>query len=307
MQTTSTPKRHESDTIDPSIKAQLIDSYFEAIIQGNSRVAEDVADVAIAKGIDPVEVAIEVFAPALTRVGVLWHDGTVSTAVEHRATQITSSMIERLRPRVSRRVPIGQLAIVTTVEGETHAIGARIAAEMLWSDGWEVDYLGPDTPTDDLVEFALQRNAKMVVLSVSMTEHLDKAADAIKRIKALEVQPCVLVGGPAVLSPLATEVLHKADLQVMDLRVLRSAARALIGRTLGDSLEDYLRTLGNTITELRKHRGLSQTELAKLSEIDRTYVSGVERGKQNVSLSVLLRLANALGVGVTDLLPIGEK
>ncbi len=299
---------HKNLTTDPKVVAQLIDSYFESIIQGNSRVAESVAEVAIARGMDPIGLAIEVFAPALTRVGILWHDGAISTAIEHRATQITSSLIERLRSHVNRISPHNTVAIVTTVEGEQHAIGARIAAELLWQDGWEVDYLGPDTPTRDLVDFALQRQAKLVVIGVSLSEHLDAAAEAIRALKALAPPPpSVLVGGPAVLTPIAPEVLHEADLQVTDLRTLRAAARALIGRAGNQSLESHLEALGNKVVELRKRLALSQTELANLAGIDRTYVSGVERGKQNISLSVLIRIANALGVTIGELLPAGER
>ncbi|UVM05090.1 helix-turn-helix domain-containing protein [Pseudomonas laurylsulfatiphila] len=49
---------------------------------------------------------------------------------------------------------------------------------------------------------------------------------------------------------------------------------------------------------VRKHREslrLSQEELADRAGIDRTYISGVERGARNPTLEVMQRIANALG------------
>ncbi len=44
----------------------------------------------------------------------------------------------------------------------------------------------------------------------------------------------------------------------------------------------------------RKTAGLSQEELAYQAEVDRTYISQLERQKRNVTVSVLARIANAL-------------
>jgi transcriptional regulator with XRE-family HTH domain len=48
--------------------------------------------------------------------------------------------------------------------------------------------------------------------------------------------------------------------------------------------------------------GLSQEELAHEAEVDRTYVSQVERRKRNVTIVVLARLAKALGTTPDQLL-----
>lgn len=51
-----------------------------------------------------------------------------------------------------------------------------------------------------------------------------------------------------------------------------------------------------TVKVLRKKTGLSQEQLAKKSGIDRTYISGVERGVRNITLDSLETLINALDV-----------
>lgn len=70
-----------------------------------------------------------------------------------------------------------------------------------------------------------------------------------------------------------------------------------------DELFDQLRkTLGANVKRLRREKNLSQEELAFQAEIDRTYVSQIERAVINLSLFVLHRLGIALGVQVQELL-----
>jgi len=53
---------------------------------------------------------------------------------------------------------------------------------------------------------------------------------------------------------------------------------------------------------LRLERGLSQEQLAFAAEIDLTYLGGIERGKRNPSLMVIVRIAAALKSSPRDLL-----
>lgn len=66
------------------------------------------------------------------------------------------------------------------------------------------------------------------------------------------------------------------------------------------------KNLGARIRELRTARGWSQEELGDRSGLDRTYVSGVERGVRNPTVSVLESLANGLEVRIADLFDQGS-
>lgn len=65
---------------------------------------------------------------------------------------------------------------------------------------------------------------------------------------------------------------------------------------------DVRRKLGLNVQRLRHERGLSQEALADLAGLHRTYVSGVERGVRNPTLTVIDRMAGALGVEMATLL-----
>lgn len=53
---------------------------------------------------------------------------------------------------------------------------------------------------------------------------------------------------------------------------------------------------GQNVRMLRKAAGLSQDEFADKAGVHRTFMSGIERGKQAPTIVVVERLANALGV-----------
>jgi transcriptional regulator with XRE-family HTH domain len=71
--------------------------------------------------------------------------------------------------------------------------------------------------------------------------------------------------------------------------------------------ENVQRSLGRRIRELRSKRGWTQEQFAGICGIHRTYLGHVERGEKNVSLSTVLRVANALGIRVTALFGRGRE
>lgn len=75
------------------------------------------------------------------------------------------------------------------------------------------------------------------------------------------------------------------------------------------SLESYtnkeriiMADFGQRVRQLREETGLSQEKLAELTDVHRTYISGIERGRQNISLLTMHKLAEALAVEIETLL-----
>jgi len=60
------------------------------------------------------------------------------------------------------------------------------------------------------------------------------------------------------------------------------------------------RAYGLAFRQVRGERGISQERLAELAGLDRTYVSGIERGERNPSLANLLKLATTLEVALRE-------
>lgn len=59
--------------------------------------------------------------------------------------------------------------------------------------------------------------------------------------------------------------------------------------------------VGNRIRELRQQTGLSQEKFALKIGMDRTYFASVENGKRNISIVNLEKIANGLGISLSEL------
>ncbi len=58
--------------------------------------------------------------------------------------------------------------------------------------------------------------------------------------------------------------------------------------------------LGQRVKELRQKAGMSQEELADLAQLDRTYITSVERGKRNISIVNIEKLSKALKISLKN-------
>lgn len=67
-------------------------------------------------------------------------------------------------------------------------------------------------------------------------------------------------------------------------------------------MRDWRAVFGKNVRRYRQQKRLTQEQLAFEAEIDLTYMGGIERGKRNPSLLVMVRIAEALGVQLPKLL-----
>jgi transcriptional regulator with XRE-family HTH domain len=70
---------------------------------------------------------------------------------------------------------------------------------------------------------------------------------------------------------------------------------------MSESGTTIVQRFGARVRRLRLERGVSQEAFAHAAGLDRTYVSGIERGVRNVSLRTVERVARSLEVSLGDL------
>lgn len=276
---------------------ELHQRYLEAVLRGDAVRAGAIVEQAERRGWSVEQIYLHVLAPAQAELGARWRARRLSVADEHLATEITLAQMERLRGRLAPRSSRGRHAVVACVEGEGHGIGARMLADFLLLDGWTVDYLGASTPTPDLVQLVERRGPALVALSVTQAEHLPAVTVAASALRRLSPAPRILAGGAALRGrPRAAGTLGVDAVAADALVGMHEARRLMEAGSATIPGEDYFHRLGRRVQEVRTGKGWTQQELAEAAGLDRTYISGLEHGKQNPTVGALLRLTRALEI-----------
>ena len=248
----------------------------------------------------PAAIYNSVITPAMVDLGELWHGGRITIAHEHHASQIVDSLINMVAQKSQRLSINGLRALVTSPSGENHWIGAKIFANLLFLEGWDVEYIGVDTPAEDLAIYLTEVEIDVVAFSVVLPGNIMSVEDAVSTIESLDNPPFVILGGPA-FKGFSGEIGKAAivDNSATGLTVLQGAMGIGAGKL---SLQDTLLGVGGKVLEIRRAKGMNQGELAVLAGVDRAYISLVENGKQNLTMAALFKLAEALGTSVNTLL-----
>lgn len=279
--------------------AKAREKMLTALIEGNQLEATQLVDSAIVDRWEPSSVYVNVIGHCMAEIGARWRSGKLLISTEHRATQIALRLISRAQSSYVNSRRVGLRAIVTSVEGDTHLIGGLTFADLLRVEGWEVDFLGADSPTDSIVEIVQRESPDLVGLSVTIEDYLPNAIETLAAIKELPNPPVVVIGGVVLLENSVVEADFSSINAVEAVEWVQTRFNL---NASSQNVEVMLAELGNRIKELRKDKGLSQQQLATEADLDRSYISAVENGKQNVSFATIKGISDALGIGLSDLI-----
>ena len=161
--------------------------------------AWDVLEEALASGMEPDQVLLELVGPALRSIGTLWEQGRLSVADEHRASSVAGRLIGRLGARFARRGHRRGTVILAAAPGDLHGFPVSIAANLLRWRGFDVVELGADTPSDALAETAVGE-PDLVAVGIACTAggSPQAARRAIAALRKSVPNVPVLIGGAAV-------------------------------------------------------------------------------------------------------------
>lgn len=137
----------------------------------------------------------ELLAPLLREIGDRWVRGELRPAHEHVATAVVKRvlnwMIEPPRPENS-----GPVAVIGTLAGEQHELGALLAAATAALEGWRVTFLGRDLPASDVALAARTLDAGLVAVSTVHPEDTDDMkAQLVELLDGLPSRTRVFLGG----------------------------------------------------------------------------------------------------------------
>ena len=173
-------------------------------------------------------VLFKILTPCLVDIGEAWVRGEIRITTEHFASAfLRGKLLTLLQAYPHRRN--APLILLGGAPTEQHEIGALMMAVLLRSDGYRVEFLGPDIPLDDLVEHARYEKPNLIILTATTRTSALGLTHMQEKISRLKQVPVFGYGG------LAFNVEPGLRLEVP-------------GIFLGESMDDALAKIGEILS-----------------------------------------------------------
>lgn len=176
----------------------LAGDYLTALLEARRQDAVRMVLAAIERGALTIpELYLGVFEPVLHEVGRRWQHDESTVAEEHYISAATQLVMAQLYPRIFVTERRGRTMIAGCVGAEFHEIGLRMVADLFELDGWDTYYLGASVPVESMVAAVRERDADLLALSTTLSEHEPHVREVIRALRAdpAVASVPVLVGG----------------------------------------------------------------------------------------------------------------
>lgn len=182
--------------------AELREAMIAAASEPDPAALERLLDQAFALGTTEATLR-DVVQPVLVQVGDLWESGEFNVAQEHLVSSAIRARLERLL--ADARGGVRGIAVLACAPGEQHELGLMMLGVLLRSDGWQVAYLGANTPVGDATKLARDLGADLFCVSASMTDHVDTLETGLRHAE-LPRTTRLVAGGAAVSDDVAARL-----------------------------------------------------------------------------------------------------
>ncbi len=204
---------------------------YQALIEHNEGQAGDILREA-QSSFDLKTTLMQVITPALVEIGLAWYHGKVRITTEHFASAYLRGRLLSLLQAYSVRRNAPRI-LIGCAPTEQHELGSLMFAILLRSEGYRVEFLGPDIPLDDLLDYATYEHPDMIILTATMVEAAREINNFHHKLKSIHPTPLFGYGGAAFHSQ--PELRHQIS-----------------GIYLGDSLEQGVITVSELLRSSNK-------------------------------------------------------
>jgi MerR family transcriptional regulator, light-induced transcriptional regulator len=189
----------------PARGQSFVDRALDAAVNSDPNGVEEVLTSAIAL-LPASEVVHTVISPLVREVGDRWHRGELTIAQEH----MVSDIVRRLVISVARgymRSDTAPRLVLATLSGERHELGILMCSWLAATRRYHTHYLGADCPAAEIARFALEVEARAVLISLVMPENIVPALTQLQELTAVLKGRCeVWLGGSAARQLLGGQV-----------------------------------------------------------------------------------------------------
>lgn len=192
------------------IRESIYLHYLNSLLDGDKKQCFQIVEKLIEDKIPLKEIYLKLFQRSMYRIGSMWQNSRCSIADEHIATKITESLIEYVSAQSTNGKCQNKLALITCVDKEFHELGARMVAGFLEAAGWDVVFIGSNTPQKEILNLIGSKSPDIVGISNNYYINISRLVDLISLIKKDYPDQEIIVGGQA-LSEGRGQIIAKFD------------------------------------------------------------------------------------------------
>ena len=169
----------------------------QAVIDGESEDAEELAKKGLEAGLPPADILDKGFVKGIEEVGDLFGKGEFFLPELVQGAEAMKAAVAVLQPELDKmkegRKTMG-VAVAGTVAGDIHEIGKTIVCSMLSAAGFTVTDVGCDVPVETFVAKVKELKPDLLLLSALLTTTMPNQQKTIEALKAEGLRDGVKVG-----------------------------------------------------------------------------------------------------------------
>ncbi len=177
--------------------ADLRDRLLTAVLDGNLPRTKTVAAEGL-KSLGVDQLYVHAITQVMYTVGEMWARRDLYVSHEHLATNTMTRAVADMNAAIRWTGRKRGTAVVCTPDGERHKFAAEVLRGLLLNRGFETLDISDSAPTDSIVAFVESRQPDLVLVSVTMIEHLSMAGRLLSAMQRALPEARVIVGGQGV-------------------------------------------------------------------------------------------------------------
>ena len=174
----------------------------DAIVNLDKEKAIELANRAVTKKMNLLEVIEKGYGDGIRRIGDLWEEGEFFLPELMLGGNIMQESMNILLPSLKESGTSASqgVVVIATIEGDIHSIGKTIVGTMLSANGFDVYDLGADVPVEKIIEVAVEKNADVIGVSALLTTTMFGQKKIIDILEDREIRDKfkVIIGGAPV-------------------------------------------------------------------------------------------------------------
>jgi methanogenic corrinoid protein MtbC1 len=177
-----------------------------------------------------VEMYERILQPVIAQIEDRWFASDVTLDREWRCFRLIENLVNAVVPWPDRRKSFALVSCA--VEGEEHAIGVQMVANLFDEAGWHIVNFGAGALSDMVATLLETRTVQAAAFSVTLDRNVPALTRLLAHLHTMGLPTVLLIGGPAVSRSAPHEAFAGADLVAPPLHgLVQEVERRIAGRT----------------------------------------------------------------------------